>query len=79
MTTHANAKLGLAGLHELVEAIERCDSQRAAARRFGVAPATANKCWRRWRAADESERRSLACLRDRPSRPHSSPKQLPAE
>ena len=32
---------------------------------------------RRWRAATEAERRSLACLADRSSRPKSSPAQVP--
>jgi transposase InsO family protein len=78
MTTHPRAKLGLAGRHELVGAIEGGESQRAAAARFGVSPATANKWWRRWREADEPGRASLACLRDRSSRPHRSPNELPA-
>ncbi|MGH2962814.1 MAG: helix-turn-helix domain-containing protein [Solirubrobacterales bacterium] len=46
MTTHPRAKLGLAGRHELVKAIADGVSQREAACRFGVSPATANK-WRR--------------------------------
>jgi transposase InsO family protein len=33
----------------------------------------------RWRKADPEGRRSLVCLADRPSRPHSSPAQVPAE
>jgi transposase len=79
MTTHANAKLGLAGRHELVKAIEDGASQHEAAARLGVSPATANKWWRRWREASATERRSLACLRDRSSRPHRSPNELDAE
>ena len=78
MSTHPRAKLGLAGRHELVRAIERGASQRAAAARFGVSPATANKWWRRWREAHEPERARLACLHDRSSRPHRSPNELPA-
>lgn len=78
MTTHPRAKLGLAGRHELVKAIANGASQREAAAGCGVSPATANKWWRRWREASEAERRSLACLRDRCSRPHRSPNELPA-
>jgi transposase InsO family protein len=78
MKTHPRAKLGLAGRRELCRLIEAGASQRAAAGALGVSPATANKWWRRWRAASEQDRRSLACLRDRPCRPHSSPRMLPA-
>jgi len=34
---------------------------------------------RRWRAASDEERRTLACLEDRPSRPLWSPNQMPAD
>ena len=78
MRTHPRAKLGLAARHELVAAIERGLSIRAAARRFNVSPATAHKHWHRWLSASEAERRSLACLRDRSSRPRRSPRMLPA-
>lgn len=76
MTTHPRAKLGLAARHELCSAIEAGESIRGAARTFNVSPATAHKHWRRWQAASDAERRSLACLRDRPSRPHRSPNEL---
>ncbi len=49
MKIHRNARLGLAGRHELVKAIE-AEGQRAAARSLGVSPATANKWW--WRRRD---------------------------
>ena len=78
MRTHPRAKLGLAARHELVVAIERGVSIRAAARRFNVSPATAHKHWHRWRGAPASERCSLACLVDRSSRPHRSPRMLGA-
>lgn len=77
MKIHRNARLGLAGRHELVKAIE-AEGQRAAARRLSCSPATANKWWRRWQAAGAAERRSLACLEDLPSRPHRSPREVPA-
>jgi transposase InsO family protein len=53
---------------------------------FGAAAAASNvaksTCWEwvlRWRAASDEQRRSLACLQDRASRPHASPTQVPAE
>jgi len=78
MKIHRNARLGLAGRHELVKAIE-AEGQRAAARRLGVSSATANKWRHRWQAASATQRRSLSCLEDRPSRPHHSPNELAAE
>jgi transposase InsO family protein len=55
-------------------------SCREAARRRGVSPTTACKWWRRWSQAGPEERCSLACLEDRSSRPHRSPRLLaPAE
>jgi transposase InsO family protein len=49
----------------------------AAAAASNVAKST---CWewvRRWREASDEQRRLLACLADRPSRPHRSPNQVP--
>ncbi|HEV2771808.1 MAG TPA: integrase core domain-containing protein, partial [Thermoleophilaceae bacterium] len=51
---------------------------RAAAAALSVAPATAYRWWHRWRAAGAQERTSRACLKDRSSRPHRSPRRLPA-
>jgi transposase InsO family protein len=79
MYLHANAKLGLAGRLALVRAIEGGLSLRAAAGCFGVSPATAHRWWQRWRRADEEQRRSLSCLRDRSSRPRRSPRELAPE
>jgi transposase InsO family protein len=76
MHQHANAKLGLAGRHALVCDVERGCSLREAARRRGVSPATACKWWRRWRQAGDEERKTRACLHDRSSRPHRSPRLL---
>ena len=76
MQLHRRAKLGLAGRHELVKAIEAGMTQKAAAAAFCVSPATANRWSRRWREASEDERRTLACLHDRSSRPHTSPRML---
>jgi transposase InsO family protein len=76
MNVHGNAKLGPAGRRALVAAVERGASLREAAARFGVSPATAHRWWVRWRQASEPQRCSLACLADRSSRPHRSPRLL---
>ena len=76
MKLHRNAKLGLAGRHALVCAIEGGMSLKAAAAAFSVSPATAHRWWHRWAQASEEERSSLACLLDRSSRPNSSPREL---
>jgi transposase InsO family protein len=76
MQFHRNAKLGLAGRRELVLVIEGGSSLREAAASFHVSVATAHRWWSRWRAASESERQSLDCLRDRSSRPARSPRRL---
>ena len=78
MGLHRNARLGLAGRRALVADVEAGCSCREAARRRGVSPTTACKWWRRWSVAPIEQRRSLACLEDRSSRPHRSPRLLPA-
>jgi len=78
MGFHRNARLGLAGRRALVADIEAGLSCRAAARRRGVSPTTACKWWRRWAEATLAQRQTLACLEDRSSRPHRSPRLLPA-
>ena len=76
----ARGRLGLGGRRRLVSLIEGGASLRAAARRLGVAPATAHRWWHRWSAASDAERRSLRCLRSRPPVPASCPWRLdPAE
>jgi len=70
-------KLGLSGRLELVRRIEEGSTLRAAAAALSVAPATAHRWWQRWRKASDAERRSLACLATRSSRPHSCPWSLP--
>jgi transposase InsO family protein len=73
-------RLGLGGRRELVRLVQEGASLRAAARRLGVAPATAHRWWHRYREASEAERRSGACLESRPPRPRSCPWRLgPAE
>ena len=76
MKLHRNAKLGLAGRHALVRAIEEGMSLKAAAAAFSVSPATAHRWWHRWAQASEGERSSLSCLLDRSSRPKRSPREL---
>jgi transposase InsO family protein len=72
-------KLGLAGRLQLVRLIESGCSLRTAAAESSVSPATAHRWWHRWKAATETERASLACLRTRSSRPRSCPWALSAE
>ncbi len=79
MQLHRNAKLGLRGRRELVRAIERGMSLKAAAAAFSVSPATAHRWWHRWRAADAAQRASLVCLLDRSSRPRRCPRMLSAD
>jgi transposase InsO family protein len=79
MLSHRNAKLGLAGRHALVCAVEGGMSLRQAAVVFNVSPATAHRWWHRWLAAGDEARRTLACLFDRSSRPRRSPRQLAPE
>src|SRR5438445_6754372 len=76
MDFHANHALGLPQRHALCLAIEGGMTLKAAAAAFSVAPATAHRWWHRFDGASLEERRSLACLHDRSSRPHRSPRQL---
>lgn len=72
MNTHKNARLTFARRVELVEraAIPECN-QSELAREFGVSRHTVRKWLHRYRAE------GLDGLRDRTSRPHRSPRQLP--
>jgi transposase InsO family protein len=79
MSLHRNAKLGLAGRHALVRAVESGMTLKAAAAAFSVSPATAHRWWHRWAEAGEEARRTWSCLRDRSSRPRRSPRQLAPE
>jgi transposase InsO family protein len=76
MQFHRNAKLGLAGRHALVSAVESGMTLKEAAASFSVSPATAHRWWHRWREASGEARRTRVCLLDRSSRPHSSPRRL---
>jgi transposase InsO family protein len=79
MSFHRNAKLGLAGRHALVCAVESGMTLRKAAACFSVSPATAHRWWHRWAEAGEEARVTLSCLIDRSSRPQRSPRQLAPE
>ncbi|HEX8743221.1 MAG TPA: IS481 family transposase [Thermoleophilaceae bacterium] len=78
MNLHPRAKLGPAGRQALVAAIDDGMTLKAAAAAFNVSPATAHRWWHRFNGASLEERRSMACLRDRSSRPHRSPRRLTA-
>ena len=75
---HANSPLTPKGRHRMVALVEeRGFTFEAAAAASNVARST---CWewvRRRRRASEDERRTLACLGERSSRPKSSPAQVP--
>jgi transposase InsO family protein len=75
MNVHANAALGPAGRLALVNAIAGGMSIRAAARAFGVAPATAHRWWHR---RPTGELAAGGWLRDRRSTPHRQPRRLSA-
>lgn len=74
MHLHRNAALGPAGRRRLVVLVEGGLSQRQAARRLGVSPATAHRWIHRFRQAEEPARRSGAWAADRSSRPRRSPR-----
>lgn len=69
-------RLGLGGRRALIELMEQGSSMRAAARRMGVAPATAHRWWHRWCQASEAERASGEALCSRPPTPRSCPWRL---
>jgi transposase InsO family protein len=76
---HPNARLTPRGRLELVLLVERGATLRFAAAACNVALSTAHRWVVRWRAATTDERGSLACLLDRSSRPHRSPRLLADE
>jgi transposase len=76
---HPNARLTPRGRLELVLLVERGASLRFAAAACNVALSTAHRWVMRWRAATAAQRASLACLLDRSSRPHRSPRLLADE
>jgi transposase len=76
MHHHRNATLGPAGRRRIIEAVEGGMSQKRAAARFCVSPATVNRWMRRYRCASSEERRLGICFEERSSRPHRSPRTL---
>jgi transposase InsO family protein len=77
---HANAPLTPTGRLRLVQLVEEAGlTFEAAAAASNVARSTVHLWVTRWRAASEDERRTLACLQDRSSRPHTSPNRVPVE
>src|SRR5829696_1062025 len=74
---HANAPLTPNGRLRMVElVVDGGFTFEAAAAASNVAKSTVWEWVRRWRRASAQERRSLACLQDRSSRPHTSPRML---
>jgi transposase InsO family protein len=74
---HGNAPLTPNGRRRLVALVEEEGlTLEAAAAASNVAKSTAHTWVTRWRQAGEAERRDLSCLRDRSSRPRTSPQML---
>lgn len=77
---HHRARFTERGRWEVVRrVIEDGETFAQAAAWANVSSSTVWEWVRRWRAASPSERASLACLRERSSRPHRSPARVPAE
>jgi transposase InsO family protein len=77
---HANSPLTPKGRHRMVLLVEEDGfTFEAAAAASNVAKSTAHTWVLRWREAGEEQRRDLSCLRDRSSRPKSSPAQVSEE
>jgi len=77
---HRNARLTPTGRLQLVKlVVEDGKTFEQAAACSNVRSKSTVSTWvGRWRAASDDERRTLACLQDRSSRPHSSPRMLAA-
>ena len=78
MSDHRSVRLGPGARRRIVEAVEAGMSQKRAAARFCVSPATVNRWVRRARTAGLEERAIGACFGERPCRPRRSPKMLSA-
>jgi transposase InsO family protein len=76
MSVHRSVRLGPGGRRRIVEAVEGGMSQKRAAARFCVSPATVNRWVVRARRASAEERASGACFEERSCRPQSSPRML---
>ena len=76
---HANSPLTPNGRLRMVRLVEEEGfTFEAAAAASNVAKSTCHDWVWRWRRASEADRRTLACLEDRPSRPRTCPNQVPA-
>ena len=77
---HANAPLTQTGrLRMVLLVVDDGFTFEAAAAASNVAKSTVWEWVGRWRRASAQERASLACLEDRPSRPRTSPGQVPVD
>jgi len=76
MSDHRSVRLGPGGRRRIVEAVEAGMTQKLAAARFCVSPATVNRWVRRARQASPEARTAGACFVERSSRPHRSPRML---
>ena len=77
MVDHGSVGLGPGGRRRIVEAVEAGMTQKLAAERFCVSPATVNRWVVRARRASSQERSSGACFAGRSSHPRRSPRRLP--
>ncbi len=78
--SHPNSRHTALGRWQFVRMVVRDGSTFAdAAACSNVARSTVWEWVRRWRAASESERASMACLMDRSSRPRRSPTRVPED
>jgi transposase InsO family protein len=76
---HANSPLTPNGRLRMIRLVEEDGlTFEAAAAASNVAKSTCHDWVWRWRRASDEQRRTLACLEDRPSRPRTSPTQVPA-
>ena len=73
MAGHGSWRLGPGARRRIVEEVKAGMSQKRAAARFCVSPATVNRWVRREREATPEELESGAWAQDRPSRPHRTP------
>jgi transposase len=76
MSVHRSVRLGPGGRRRIVEAVEGGMTQKRAAARFCVSPATVNRWVVRARQASPAERAAGKCFEERSCRPRSSPRLL---
>jgi transposase InsO family protein len=76
MADHRSVRLGPGARRRIVEAVEGGMTQKRAAARFCVSPATVNRWVLRARHASPEQRASGICFEERACRPHRSPRML---